>query len=152
MDFNETLEESLDGLWNNRQFGSISELPRKDYQPYNSSGGYSYPYQAGGEGVFPPSTPGPENTPSIPWPLNTVTDDLSDAFIYTLSAMQKIERCISENPSLNKKQKEALKKLAIVTKDALKRIDAVGKNIITISNLAGPLPSQLPNLDQKNNK
>lgn len=144
MNLEETLNESLDGMWNNRQYGGASELPRKDYQPYSSSAGYSYPYQAGGQGVFPPSTPQPENTPSIPWPLNTVTDDLSDAFIYTLSAMQKIERCINENPSLNKEQKQALKKMAIAIKDALKRINAVGKNIVTISNLAGVLPPQSP--------
>ena len=73
MNFKETLEESLDGLWNNRQYGGTNELPRKDYQPYSSSSGYSYPYQQGGNQMFPPTNREPDSIPSIPWPLEINT-------------------------------------------------------------------------------
>lgn len=144
MDLDKVLEESLDGLWNNRQYGGTSEMPRKDYQPYSSSNGYSFPYQAGSPPVLPPTAPAPQNTPSIPWPLNTVTDDLSDSFVYLLAAVKKMQRCVNENPSLNKKQREAIVEMVKMTNSALKRIEKVGASIITIANLAGELPPQSP--------
>jgi hypothetical protein len=144
MDFDKALNESLDGMYNNRQYGATSETPRKDYQPYNSSGGYTFPYQAGSPPVFPPTAPDPQNTASIPWPLNTVTDDISDSFVYLLASVKKMERCLKENPSLNDKQKEAIKELMKISNEALERIEVVGANIISIANLAGELPPQSP--------
>jgi hypothetical protein len=149
MDLNKVLEESLDGLWNNRQYGGTSEMPRKDYQPYSSSAGYTFPYQAGSPPVFPPTAPDPQNTPSIPWPLNTVTDDLSDSFVYLLAAVKKMERCIKENPSLNEKQKSAVKSLMNIANESLKRIEVIGANIITVANLAEELPPQSPITGEK---
>lgn len=144
MDLKKTLQESLDGLWNNRSYGGTNELPRKDYQPYSSSSGYSYPYQQGGNTMFPPTSPDPQNTPSVPWPLTTVTDDLADAFVYILSALKKMERCLKENPSLKPKQKNVLKKYIKFTKAALYIIRKIGKSIIDSVNLAKALPPQSP--------
>jgi hypothetical protein len=144
MDFKKTIEESLDGLWNNRQYGGTSEMPRKDYQPYSSSDGYSFPYQAGSPPVFPPTAPGPQNTPSIPWPLNTVTDDLSDSFVYLVAAVKKMQRCVDENPSLNVKQKEVIKKMVKAINSSLKNIERVGASVLMIANLAEELPPQTP--------
>lgn len=144
MDLDKALNESLDGMYNNRQYGGTSEMPRKDYQPYNSSGSYTFPYQAGSPPVFPPTAPDPQNTASIPWPLNTVTDDISDSFVYLLASVKKMERCLKENPSLNDKQKEAIKELMKISNEALERIEVVGANIISIANLAGELPPQSP--------
>ena len=55
-----------------------------------------------------------------------------------------MERCLKENPSLNDKQKEAIKELMKISNEALKRIEVVGANIISIANLAGELPPQSP--------
>jgi hypothetical protein len=144
MDLDKVLEESLDGLWNNRQYGATSEAPRKDYQPLSSSDGYSFPYQAGSPPVFPPTTLQPQNTPSIPWPLNTVNDDLSDSFVYLVSAVKKMQRCVDENPSLNMKQREVIKKMVKAIDSSLKTIERVGASLITVANLAEELPPQSP--------
>jgi len=142
MDLGKVLEESLDGMWNNRQYGGKTEMARKDFQPYNSSSGYSFPYQSGGNPTLPPTAPGPENTPSIPWPLNTVTDDLSDGFVYLVSAVKKMQRCIDENPSLNDKQREVIGKMVKSINFSLKNIEKVGASVIMIANLAEALPPQ----------
>lgn len=149
MDLDKVLEESLDGLWNNRQYGGTNELPRKDFQPYSSSSGYSFPYQAGSPPVLPPTAPAPQNTPSIPWPLNTVTDDLSDSFVYLVAAVKKMQRCVDENPSLNKKQREMIKKMVIAINSSLKTIERVGASVIMIANLAEALPPQSPELEEE---
>jgi hypothetical protein len=145
MNFKETIEESLDGVWNNRQYGGASELPRKDYQPYSSSNGYSFPYQNGAPPIFPPTTPPPDNTPSLPWPLGTVTDDLADGFVYTLAAFNKMKMCLNENPSLNSKQKIAIKKLMKACGKAIYLTRKVGENIVAVANLAENPPSQVEN-------
>jgi hypothetical protein len=149
MDLNKALNESLDGMWNNRQYGGTSEMPRKDYQPYSSSAGYTFPYQSGATSVFPPTAPDPQNTPSIPWPLNTVDHDLSDSFVYLVSAVKKMERCIKENPSLNDKQRSAIKSLMKLADESLKRIEVIGANIVKVANLAGALPPQSPVTDER---
>lgn len=145
MDIDKVLNESLDGLWNNKGHGGASELPRKDYQPYSTSNGYTFPYQAGSPPVFPPTAPDPQNTPSVPWPLITTDTDLADAYMYIVSAVKKMKRCVDENPSLNLQQKIALKKLIKLSKQALKRVSFVGKHVMSIANLAGNLPPQSPN-------
>jgi hypothetical protein len=148
MDLTKVLEESLDGLWNNRQYGGTSEMPRKDYQPYSSSNGYSFPYQAGSPPVFAPTAQEPQNTPSIPWPLNTVTDDLSDSFVYLVSAVKKMQRCVDENPALNMKQKEVIKKMVGAINSSLKNIERVGASIVMVANLAEALPPQSPHQEE----
>jgi hypothetical protein len=148
MDLDKVLEESLDGLWNNRQYGGTSEMPRKDYQPYSSSDGYSFPYQAGSPPVFPPTAQEPQNTPSIPWPLNTVTDDLSDSFVYLVSAVKKMQRCVDENPALNLKQREVIKQMVKAINSSLKNIERVGASILMVANLAEALPTQSPHQEK----
>jgi len=144
MDLNKTLQESLDGLWGNRSYGGTSELPRKDYQPYSASSGYSYPYQQGGNTMFPPTSPDPQNTLSVPWPMGNVTEDLADGFVYILSALKKMERCLNENPSLKPKQKKILKKYIKFLKAALYIVKKIGKSVINSVNLAKDLPPQSP--------
>ena len=134
MNLIKTIEESLDGLWNNSQYGGSNELPRKDYQPYSTSQGYSYPYQAGGNSGAP--TEEPKNAISTPWPLNTIETDLSDSFVYLASAMNKMQQCLDGNASVKKEQRDKIKKLLKISSNALKRIEVVGLNIINISNIA----------------
>ena len=144
MNLNELLEESLDGMWNNRQYGATNESPRKDYQPTNSKDGYSFPYQSGSTSVFPPTAPTPENIPSIPWPLNTVTDDLADAFVYIISAVKKMHRCVEENPAPTAEQKEQIKKMIKALHGAVLRVEHVGAHIVEVSSLSKELPPQSP--------
>jgi hypothetical protein len=149
MDFDKALNESLDGMWNNRQYGGASELPRKDYQPYSTSTGYGFPYQKGAPPISPPTSPQPENTPEIPWPLQNVTDDIADSFVYLLAALKKMEACLLENPSLKKKQRAKLKQYIRYTRGALARMQKVGMEIIHATNLAGDLPPQVPDNTQR---
>ena len=144
MDLEKTLDESLDGLWNNRGYGGTSEPPRKDYQPYSAGSGYSFPYQAGSPPVFPPTPPDPQNNPSIPWPLDTVSADIADSFVYLIAAYKKMKRCTEENPSINKKQREAIGEMMAITANALRKIEKVGTRIVTVANIAGNLPPQSP--------
>ena len=146
MNFKETLEESLDVLWNNRQYGGTNELPRKDYQPYSSSSGYSYPYQQGGNPMFPPTNREPDSIPSIPWPLETVTSDLADGFVYILSALKKLETTVKQNPTLSEKRKKLIGKYIKALKASLYIIKKVGKGIINVVNLSkNPSPQYPPN-------
>ena len=141
----ETIEEAYDGAaWNNRQYGAYSEPPRKDYMPISSSDGYGFPYQRGAPPISPPTSPDPANTPEIPWPLQTVTDDFSDSFVYLVSALKKMEACLRMNPVLKKAQKHKLKEFIKYTKGALARIQVVGSQIVHVTNLVGELPPQNP--------
>lgn len=141
----ETLEEAYDGAaWNNARYTAYSEPPRKDYMPISTSDGYSFPYQRGAPPISPPIGPQPENTPEIPWPLQTVTDDFADSFVYLVSALKKMETCLRTNPVLKKHQRHTLKKYIKYVKGALARIQVVGSQIIHDMNLAGELPSQVP--------
>ena len=94
--------------------------------------------------MFPPTEPMPENTPSMPWPLQTVTDDVADSFIYLLSAVKKMQRCVKENPSPTKEQKLKLKQLIRVGFKTLKTIEKIGLHIRSSADLAKPLPPQGP--------
>ncbi|NBP04366.1 MAG: hypothetical protein EBU90_30650, partial [Proteobacteria bacterium] len=95
-----------------------------------------------------PTAPEPQNTPSIPWPLHTVTNDLSDSFVYLVSAVKKMQRCVDENPSLNIKQREVIKKMVKAINSSLKNIERVGASIEMIANLAEALPPQSPNTEE----
>lgn len=139
------VEEAFDGaVWNNRRYSAYSEPPRKDYMPISTSDGYGFPYQRGAPPISPPTAPQPENTPEIPWPLHSVTEDFADSFVYLVSALNKMESCLRMNPVLNKKQRHELKKFIKYTKGAMARIKVVGSEIIQAVNLAGELPPQVP--------
>lgn len=143
MDLNEVLNESLDGMWRNKPYGGNSEPPRKDYMPYTTKDGYAYPFQQGGSAAMPPS-PDPDNTPDLPWPLQGITEDLSDSFVYLATAYQKMERCVKENPAPSDRQKEKIKKLMKFVEEALIRIKEVGVRIVPTSDLASKFPAQNP--------
>jgi hypothetical protein len=126
------LEESIDSLWNNATYGATSELPRKDYQPYTTSSGYSYPYQ---QGIPPTATPGDEKTEEAavtPWPLHTIETDLSNSFIHLVTALEKMQECLDKNISITKNQKTKIKNLMKISTNALRRIELVGVNVSKI--------------------
>lgn len=144
MNLDKIINESIDTLWNQRQYPASSEWPRKDFVPFGSRNDYNFPYQKGTPPVFPPSSPMPENTPDMPWPLQTVTDDIADSFIYLLSAVKKMQRCVKENPAPTKEQKLKLKKLISIGFKTLKTIEKIGVHVRPSADLAKPLPPQSP--------
>jgi len=127
MDLNKVMNEALDGLWNNPSYGGYSDPPRKDWGPQSNQYGYNFPYQKNAPPLFPPTVPPPEQTANMPWPLQTVTQDIADSFIYLLSASNKIENCLKLNQALNDKQRKHLDKLmkySVEILGALKNLDA----------------------------
>lgn len=123
-------------------YPAYSQAPRKDFAPISQRGGYDYPYQQTGvAGSF--TEPPPDAPIVLPWPMQTINDDLSDGFVFIMSAANKITKCIKSNPALTEKQKEELIEIYKKTKQALELIKTVGLNIHK-SNIAGPQPSQNP--------
>jgi hypothetical protein len=144
MNLKDIIDESIDTLWNQRQYGASNEWPRKDFVPVGARNDYNFPYQKGSPPVFPPTTPTPPNTADMPWPLQTVTEDLADSFVYLLEAHKKMKRCVKENPSISSEQKKNLIKLIKISKEALRAIEYVGFKIRDTVDLAGPMPPQGP--------
>jgi hypothetical protein len=145
MDLDKIIKESIDTLWNQRQYPASNEWPRKDFVPLGARDDYNFPYQKGAPPVFPPSTPMPENTPSMPWPLQTVSEDIADSFVYLLTAIKKMQRCVKENPSPTKEQKLKLKELIKMGRKTLRVIEHIGIQVRGAADLAKPLPPQVPN-------
>jgi hypothetical protein len=140
MDLNKILEEIYDR--GGGSYPAYSQAPRKDFAPISQRGGYDYPYQQTGvAGAF--TEPPPDAPIVLPWPMQTVTDDLADGFVLIMSAANKIVQCVNSNPALTETQKEQLIEIYKKTKQALDLIKTVGINIGK-SNIAGPQPSQNP--------
>lgn len=110
MDINKVMAEALDGLYNNPNYGGYSDAPRKDFGPQSNQQGYNFPYQKNAS-LFPATTPSPEQTSDMPWPLQTVTQDLADSFIFLVTASNKMENCLKLNTTLDEKQKKKLNSL-----------------------------------------
>lgn len=144
MDIETVLNEALNGLYNNPNYGGYSDAPRKDWGPQSNQQGYSFPYQT--NHLFPSTPPTPEQTPDMPWPLQTVTHDLADSFIYLLTAANKMENCLHLNTSLDKKTKIKLNNLINFSAKilaAIKKLDAkLTFELDLASSLEGVNPQQ----------
>lgn len=110
MDLDKVLSEALDGLYNNPNYGGYSDPPRKDFGPQSNQRGYNFPYQKNVP-LFPATTPPPDQTEDMPWPLQTVTQDLADSFIFLTTAANKMENCLKLNTSITAKQRKKLDSL-----------------------------------------
>ena len=140
MDLNQIIEEVYER--GGGSYPAYSQAPRKDFAPLSTKGGYDYPYQQTGvAGKF--TEPPPDAPIVLPWPMQTVTDDLADGFVLIMSAANKIVQCVNSNPALTETQKEELIEIYKKTKQAMDLIKLVGTNIGK-SNIAGPQPSQNP--------
>jgi hypothetical protein len=142
MDLKQIIEEIYDR--GGGSYPAYSEAPRKDFAPMSGSktGSYDYPYQQSGvAGAF--TEPPPDAPIILPWPMQTVTDDLADGFVLVMTAANKIVQCVNSNPALTETQKEQLIDIYKKTRHALDLIKEVGLNIGK-SNIAGPQPSQNP--------
>ena len=152
MDLKDALNEALDGLYNNPSYGGYSDAPRKDWGPQSNQYGYSFPYQKNNP-LFPPVGPPTEQTPDMPWPLQTVSQDLTDSFIYLLTATNKMENCLNLNTSIDKKQKKKLESLIDYSGrilGAIKNLDAkLAFHLDLASSLEGINPQQERDLNKK---
>jgi hypothetical protein len=127
-----------------KMYAAYSSAPRKDFVPYSTKDGYNFPYQKNAPPIHPPSAPQPPNTVSMPWPLQTINDDLSDGYIYLLAAAKKLSVCAKGNPSLTEEQKQQLITLYKELKIALQKIKNVGLNVTDVVNMSLPLSPQVP--------
>ena len=140
MDFNKIIEEIYDGGGGN--YPAYSQAPRKDFAPVTQSGNYAFPYQQGGS-IGDVTEPPPDAPISFPWPMQTVTTDLADGFVFILTAANKMSTALTGNPTLKKEQKEKLVELFKHTKQTLDMLKDIGTELGKL-NLAGPQPSQNP--------
>lgn len=133
MELNGIIEEML-GDPGGKQYPAYNEPPRKDFVPYSNKAGYNYPYQQGSDAV-PLVNSIPPHIPSIPWPLETVTADLSDSYLYLFTAGNKINQALKSNPSMDRERKILLKKYLKECKVALNIIKDIGLNLINKTEL-----------------
>jgi hypothetical protein len=140
MHLDKIIEEIYDGGGGN--YPAYSDPPRKDFAPMSNRSGYTNPYQAGGQ-VGNLTEPPPDAPASLPWPLQTVTTDFADSFVYLMTGINKMVQCIKQNPTLPKDAKKDLVDLYKKSNEALKIIKEVGISINKL-NLAGAQPSQNP--------
>jgi hypothetical protein len=142
MNLNEIIEEIYDTGYG-KQYPAYSAPPRKDFGPNSNASGYSNPYQR--DGVYgnlgDPSMP--DGMPCLPWPLQTLSVDVADSFVFLASGMSKIYQCLKQNPSIDKKSKEELLEIYKQSKSALKIIKDIGMSIEKL-NMSKPQPPQNP--------
>jgi hypothetical protein len=140
MDIDQIIEEIWDSGGGN--YPAYSDPPRKDFAPSSDKSGYTNPYQAGG--TYGNLTEPPPDAPaSLPWPLQTITVDLADSFVYLMTATSKMVQCSRQNPSLSKEAKKDLIEMYKKSKQALALIKDVGTKINNL-NMAAQQPSQNP--------
>jgi hypothetical protein len=140
MNLNDIIEEIYDSRGG--QYPAYSTPPRKDFAPLSNKGGYANPYQQ--NAVYDVLTePSPEAPLSMPWPLQTVSTDIADSFVYLMSGMSKIVQCLKQNPTLDKNAKKELVEIYKNSKQALMLLKDIGSSLHKM-NLAGPQPAQNP--------
>lgn len=144
MNLDTVLNEAIGDIWNNAHYGATSEEPRKDFVGFSTKDGYNFPYQHNAPPVFPPTEPQPSQTTDLPWPLQTISSDLTDSFVYLIAAHNKIKTCIDQNPSISDKQRRQLEQIRNVTQDTLVTIKKIGETVLSVADIAGPLPPQSP--------
>lgn len=126
-----------------KSYPAYSSAPRKDFVPYSTKGGYDFPFQKNAPPIFPPEPPQPANPVALPWPLQTINDDLSDAYIYLLGAAKKISDVVANNPTINSEQKVEFTKLYKDLKIALDHIKKVGLKVSDVGNMASQVSVQV---------
>lgn len=138
------LKDLIEEVYNQgpKSYPAYSSAPRKDFVPYSTKDGYNFPYQKNAPPIFPPEPPQPENPVALPWPLQTINDDLSDAYIYLLGAAKKISDVVANNPSINAEQKTQFTELYKDLKISLDNIKNVGLKVSDIGNMALQAPAQ----------
>lgn len=126
-----------------KSYPAYSSSPRKDFVPYSTKDGYNFPYQKNAPPIFPPEPPQPANPVALPWPLQTINDDLSDAYIYLLGAAKKISDVVANNPTINSEQKMQFTELYKDLKIALDHIKKVGLKVSDVGNMASQVSVQV---------
>jgi hypothetical protein len=140
MNLNQIIEEIYDSGGGN--YPAYSEPPRKDFAPMSNRGGYENPYQRGGAHQQPTDQT-LQGQPSMPWPLQTLNDDITDSFVFLTAAMTKMIQAVKGNPTLDKKMKEELLVLYKKSKVALNLLKEIGLSATDL-NMARPQPVQNP--------
>jgi hypothetical protein len=140
MNLNKIIEEVYNSGGGN--YPAYSEPPRKDFAPMSNKSGYENPYQRGGASQQP-TEEAPERAPSMPWPLQTLNDDISDSFVFLTAGMTKMIQTVKLNPALDKNAKAELLDLYKKSKVALNLLKEIGLSVGKL-NMAKPQPVMNP--------
>ena len=148
MNFNKLVTEIYDTNVN-KSYPASSSAPRKDFAPVSSRDGYHHPYQNPGAQNIEQEHP--DNPISYPYPLQTVSDDLAQSFVFLLNGTTKIIEA-QKNKSLNINQKNDLNKLK---KYCLKILDGIKKVAFKVDEISDLGVEKTPeikiNASQSNN-
>lgn len=138
------LEKIIEEVYNSGggYYPANSEAPRKDFAPMSNRGGYENPYQQGGATNLPQEET-PDRAPSLPWPLQTLGDDIADSFVFLAAGMTKISQATKTNPTIDKASKNELLEMYKKSKMALTILKDIGLSIGKL-NLAKPQPAMNP--------
>lgn len=148
MNFNKLVNEIYDTNVN-KSYPASSSAPRKDFAPVSSRDGYHYPYQNNGAQDI--EQPQSNNPISYPYPLQTVSDDLAQSFVFLLNATRKIVEA-QNNKALNVNQKNDLHKLKKFSLKLLDGIKKVAYKVDEVSDLGvEKTPEIKMNASQNNN-
>lgn len=137
MDLNKILVEAIE-----TRYPAVSQPPRYGFGPLSSQGGTSL-NQSGLNSANklalpenPAMMPPPLYPESLPWPLDTVNEDLADAFVFLYAAIKKIKMTFKDNPAITKEQQIHLISYYKILKKALKHIKDVGVQLTPDINIA----------------
>ena len=114
----------------NTYYPASSDPPRKDFVPIPGQKGYSFPYQSSNDPVLQsPDKESPNSSKELLWPMQSISEDIADSYVYLLAATRKMQDCLRLNAAATKEQRNYLRSLIKICKILNKSILQVGKKI-----------------------
>jgi hypothetical protein len=109
--------------------------PRKDFTAYSKKDEYNYSRQSNVD--YQNLTPPPPVPSNLPWELNNILGDLSDSYVYLLTALSKMSQCARHSKVIDKAQKKKILELYKAAKKSSEVIKKVGMMVEDISSISG---------------
>jgi hypothetical protein len=141
------LSETLDNLWNAKNYGGSSEQPRKDFAPQSNRNGYDFPYQRGGVSPALPTTP--ETSLHFPHPLENLQEDFAACALSLMNVGSKMAICKDTNKSLAPEQIEAINKILPSLEEMVLNLKELEAYSSLSLNLAGHQPALNPQQEKQ---
>jgi hypothetical protein len=136
----ESLQDILKEYVGNTYYPAKSDAPRKDFTPAIGQKGYTVPYQADILPSNPDDTP-PANSSTTLWPMQSISEDIADSYVYLYAATLKMNDCIKQNAALRPEQKKLLREIFKICKILNKTIMKIGCKMDKEFNLSNMVDS-----------
>lgn len=126
----------------NNTYPAYSELPRKDFSPTASKGYNNIPYQSTKSlhtDIQQVDDNVSLNSKQLLWPMQTISEDLADSWVYLYAALLKMKDCLKSNTAANKEQRIFLRKMIKICKTINNSLLKAGKELdkkFDLSNMA----------------